>query len=71
MIVITADVLNSVCFDSSTHKFSLAILASEVQKTTSQMKMKFLLVCGYLATISLKPWIYPKFSTFHILYEMY
>ena len=36
MIFITADVLNSVCFGSSAHKFSLARMASEAQKTTSQ-----------------------------------
>ena len=31
MIFITADVLNSACFDSSAHKFSLAEMASEAQ----------------------------------------
>ena len=36
MIVITADVFNSVYFDSSTHTFSLVRMASEAQKTTSQ-----------------------------------
>ena len=29
MIFITANVLNSVCFDSSAHKFSLAEMASD------------------------------------------
>ena len=44
MIFITADVLNSVCFDSSAHKCSLPEMASEVQKPLA--KMEFLLVYG-------------------------
>ena len=44
MIFITADVLNSACFDFSAHKFSLAKMASEAQKPLA--RMEFLLVCG-------------------------
>ena len=44
MIFMTADVLNSACFDSSAHKFLLAGMASKVQKPLAEMK--FLLVCG-------------------------
>ena len=44
MIFITANVLNSACFDSSAHKFSLAEMASEAQKPLA--KMAFLQVWG-------------------------
>ena len=37
----------------SAHIFSLAKMASEEQKPLA--KMDFLLVCGYLATVSLEP----------------
>ena len=39
---------------SSAHKFSQAKMASEAQKPLA--KMEFLIVHGYLATISLEPW---------------
>ena len=52
MIFTTADVLNSAYFNSSPHKFSLAKMASEVQKSLA--KMEFLLVCGYSANVSLE-----------------
>ena len=49
---------------SGAHKFSLAKMASETQKPLAKMasetqkplaKMELLLVCGWLATISLEP----------------